>query len=400
MRASHGLISVSVGSFALGTAGFQHGVIHESIPRIDLCVRRILCTGNGWILTLPLKLVYVQLKNLSNPDPPYKLVAGLNCVVLGCANIWDLDRAYETFEAIAEKIGLTPDIHSYNALMCAFGKVKMTSEACKVFEHLVSLGVKPKATTYTLLVDAHLANRDPKAALLVIDEMATEKSCGFGFIIFKNMKSTQKAMEEPSKLIDGRLAVCNLTCERLSSAYVSADVALRKVYIRGLSPDISIETLLNFFRKHGKIEEGLVTYDRDTNISRGFWFVTYKSTKVAKKAIADPNKILAGRSITVKLINTHHKGKLMQTQVPATVVPIAIPILATYPKDPKSPIRTATAPVAYASYMYNSSYVNPLSHYLLQSQVPYPHVSAKEPYGIPSPSPTGISGYPYYFTKH
>ncbi|KAI0516515.1 hypothetical protein KFK09_009192 [Dendrobium nobile] len=86
-------------------------------------------------------------------------------ILIGCANIWDLDRANETFEAIAEKIGLTLDIHSYNALMCAFGKVK------KVFEHLVSLGVKLNATTYTLLVDAHLANRDPKAALLVIDEM-------------------------------------------------------------------------------------------------------------------------------------------------------------------------------------------------------------------------------------
>ncbi|XP_028553647.1 uncharacterized protein LOC114580390 [Dendrobium catenatum] len=44
----------------------------------------------------------------------------------------DLDRANETFEAIAEKIGLTLDIHSYNALTCAFGKVKKTSQACKV----------------------------------------------------------------------------------------------------------------------------------------------------------------------------------------------------------------------------------------------------------------------------
>lgn len=40
-----------------------------------------------------------------------------------------------------------------------------------MFEHLVSLGVKPNATTYSLLVDAHLINRDPKAALAVIDEM-------------------------------------------------------------------------------------------------------------------------------------------------------------------------------------------------------------------------------------
>ncbi|KAK8938029.1 Pentatricopeptide repeat-containing protein [Platanthera guangdongensis] len=68
--------------------------------------------------------VYVELENLSKSNPPYKSVAALNCIVLGCANVWDLDRAYETFEAITEKIGLTPDIHSYNSLMCAFGKVK------------------------------------------------------------------------------------------------------------------------------------------------------------------------------------------------------------------------------------------------------------------------------------
>jgi hypothetical protein len=68
--------------------------------------------------------VYVQLENLSHADPPYKSVAALNCVILGCANIWDINRAYETFVAIKEKFELSPDIHSYNALLCAFGKLK------------------------------------------------------------------------------------------------------------------------------------------------------------------------------------------------------------------------------------------------------------------------------------
>nr|CAB3454857.1 unnamed protein product [Digitaria exilis] len=115
--------------------------------------------------------VYVQLENLSRAEPPYKSVAALNCVVLGCANIWDIDRAYETFVAIKDKFELTPDIHSYNALLCAFGKKKRTEEACNVFEHISTLGVKPNATTYSLLVDAHLANKDPKSALAVIDKM-------------------------------------------------------------------------------------------------------------------------------------------------------------------------------------------------------------------------------------
>ncbi|TKW35629.2 hypothetical protein SEVIR_2G389500v4 [Setaria viridis] len=128
----------------------------------------VACCKDGFST---LDSVYVQLENLSRADTPYKSVAALNCVILGCANIWDIDRAYETFVAIKDKFELTPDIHSYNALLCAFGKKKRTDEACNVFEHISTLGVKPNATTYSLLVDAHLANKDPKAALAIIDKM-------------------------------------------------------------------------------------------------------------------------------------------------------------------------------------------------------------------------------------
>ncbi|XP_027360241.1 pentatricopeptide repeat-containing protein At1g26460, mitochondrial isoform X2 [Abrus precatorius] len=115
--------------------------------------------------------VYFQLENLNRGENPYKSVAALNCVILGCANVWDLDRAYQTFESIGSTFGLTPDIHSYNGLMYAFGKLKKTHEASRVFEHLVSLGLKPNAKSYSLLVDAHLINRDVKSALAVINDM-------------------------------------------------------------------------------------------------------------------------------------------------------------------------------------------------------------------------------------
>uniref|UniRef100_A0A2N9EUE4 Pentacotripeptide-repeat region of PRORP domain-containing protein n=1 Tax=Fagus sylvatica TaxID=28930 RepID=A0A2N9EUE4_FAGSY len=139
-------------------------------PFTSLYPLAVACSKKGFET---LDSVYFQLENLSRADPPYKSVAALNCIILGCANIWDLDRAYQTFEAIGSSFGLTPDIHSYNALMLAFGRLKKTFEASRVFEHLVGLGVKPNAMSYSLLVDAHLINRDPKAALSVIDEMVT-----------------------------------------------------------------------------------------------------------------------------------------------------------------------------------------------------------------------------------
>jgi pentatricopeptide repeat protein len=54
-----------------------------------------------------------------------------------------------------------------------FSFILQTEEASNVFEHISTLGVKPNATTYSLLADAHLANKDPKAALAVIDKMVS-----------------------------------------------------------------------------------------------------------------------------------------------------------------------------------------------------------------------------------
>ena len=44
-----------------------------------------------------------------------------------------------------------------------------------MFDHLTGLGVKPNAMSYSLLVDAHLINRDQKAALSVIEDMVKKK---------------------------------------------------------------------------------------------------------------------------------------------------------------------------------------------------------------------------------
>lgn len=78
--------------------------------------------------------VYYQLENSSRADPPYKSVAALNCVILGCANIWDIDHAYQRFTAIESTFELTPYVHSYNALINAFGKLsKVKIDESKIF---------------------------------------------------------------------------------------------------------------------------------------------------------------------------------------------------------------------------------------------------------------------------
>lgn len=70
------------------------------------------------------------------------------------------------------------------------------------------------------------------------------------------------------------MAVCNLACEGLTGA-TTPDLAQRKLYIGGLSPEITTEMLLNFFGRHGEIEEGSVAYDKDTNDSRYNSIIVY-----------------------------------------------------------------------------------------------------------------------------
>ncbi|XVE96079.1 hypothetical protein REPUB_Repub02eG0190500 [Reevesia pubescens] len=240
----------------------------------------------------------------------------------------------------------------------------------------------------------------------VIYDKATGKSRGYGFITFKHMESAHSALRAPSKLIDGRMAVCNLACEGLSGTSTTPDLAQRKLYIGGLSPDVTSEMLLKYFGRHGEIEEGSVAYDKDTNESRGFGFVTYKTVEAAKKAIDDPQKILGGRTIIVKLADTH-KGKPVQTQLPAApVVPLALPMAPGYPQPGKAHPTVAPAgytfPQTIASYPASSysSPAAPPAPYPTQPPISYAPLPAnKDPQGMLPSTPMGMGGYPYYIGK-
>lgn len=280
-------------------------------------------------------------------------------------------------------------------------EIKSLASADPVHRKLFVRGLAWNTTSETLCAAFQVHGEIEEGA--VIYDKATGKSRGYGFITYKHMESTQNALSAPSKLIDGRMAVCNLACEGLTGASTTLDLAQRKLYIGGLSPDVTSEALLSFFGRHGEIEEGSVAYDKDTNESRGFGFVTYKTVEAAKKAIDDPQKLLGGRSIIVKLADTH-KGKPVQTQLPpSAIVPLPVPLAAGYSQPGK--IHSGTVPVGYtypqsiASYP-PASYPSSPAPYAAQPQLSYAPVAAgKDPVGLPAPTPVGMPGYPYYMAK-
>ncbi|GAV63942.1 RRM_1 domain-containing protein [Cephalotus follicularis] len=275
-------------------------------------------------------------------------------------------------------------------------EIKSVASADPVHRKLFVRGLAWNTTSETLCAAFQVHGELEEGA--VIYDKATGKSRGYGFITYKHMESTQSALTAPSKLIDGRMAVCNLACEGLSGASTTSDLTHRKLYIGGLSPDVTSEMLLNFFVRHGEIEEGSVAYDKDSNESRGFGFVTYKTAESAKKAIDDPQKFLGERTITVKLAD-NHKGKPVQALVPAAV-PLALPIPARYPHAGTALVGY-TYPQNVASYPA-SSYPSPPAApapYPSQPQVPYAPGAVKDPLGQPPTTPMGMGGYPFYVAK-
>ncbi|KAI7729456.1 hypothetical protein M8C21_020363 [Ambrosia artemisiifolia] len=279
-------------------------------------------------------------------------------------------------------------------------EIKSVASADPANRKLFVRGLAWNTTTQTLCA-AFLEHGEIEEGAVITDK-ATGKSRGYGFITYRDVGSTRKALEAPSKLIDGRMAVCTLACEGVPTTS-STDQAQRKLYIGGLSPETTSEMLLLFFKKHGDIEEGSVAYDKETNKSRGFGFVTYKTVEAAKKAIDDPQKILGGRSITVKLkLADNSKNKAVQAQV--GMVPVHMTGYGDSAKPhphPNPPTVGYTYPGAIPYPHQPPPAAAPPPPYPIQPQMSYTQYTPRKEYVGQSAAapPMGLANYPYYFNK-
>ncbi|KAK2363426.1 UBP1-associated protein 2A [Trifolium repens] len=190
----------------------------------------------------------------------------------------------------------------------------------------------------------------------VIVYQDTQKSRRFGYILYKDVKSAQKALRVPSKLIDGRSTLCKLA--RDEGKCKTSDTSLRKLYIGNLSPKVTDGMLHDYFWSHGDIEECSVVYDKDSYVSRGYGFVTYKTVEAAKEAVNDLHRMtFEGRDIIVKYANPR-KGGGGQLSVPPISPTAALPVPPgyTYPQT--------TAPYAASRYpSFLRGYQTPPRHY-------------------------------------
>eukprot|EP00208_Stichococcus_sp_RCC1054_P000518 CAMPEP_0206143670 /NCGR_PEP_ID=MMETSP1473-20131121/21397_1 /ASSEMBLY_ACC=CAM_ASM_001109 /TAXON_ID=1461547 /ORGANISM="Stichococcus sp, Strain RCC1054" /LENGTH=842 /DNA_ID=CAMNT_0053539177 /DNA_START=163 /DNA_END=2691 /DNA_ORIENTATION=+ len=97
--------------------------------------------------------------------------AMLNIIIAACAQVGDLTRAFETFEA-APGLGLKPDADSYNALMLGCVRYGQNDSAPKLLGEMRTAGLEPNVRSIEIMVDSAVVAADCDDMMACLQELA------------------------------------------------------------------------------------------------------------------------------------------------------------------------------------------------------------------------------------
>lgn len=74
----------------------------------------------------------------------------------------------------------------------------------------------------------------------------------------------------------------------------------RKIFVGGLNPEVTENEFREYFSKFGGVKDAVIMFDRNTNRSRGFGFVTFEDEAGVEAVIQTKEHELAGKWMDVK----------------------------------------------------------------------------------------------------
>ncbi|XP_009860508.2 uncharacterized protein LOC100185025 [Ciona intestinalis] len=119
----------------------------------------------------------------------------------------------------------------------------------------------------------------------------TERSRGFGFVLFDDAETVKKVLESDNHYLDGR---------KIDPKRAQAQRRDGKLFVGGINPDTENDVVKEYFTQYGEIEEFERPVDKNTGKNRGFCFITYKKDGCIKLATALKTQELEGSKIDVK----------------------------------------------------------------------------------------------------
>ena len=126
-------------------------------------------------------------------------------------------------------------------------------------------------------------------------DKATGRSRGFGFLTYEDMDSLDKSLELPRHELDGRTVEVKRAIPRGEVKTIR-----RKLFVGGVSPTTTSESLREAFIKFGPIAEAQIMKDRMRGRSRGFGFVTFEDDESILQALGTSEHRVDGKLVDVK----------------------------------------------------------------------------------------------------
>lgn len=167
---------------------------------------------------------------------------------------------------------------------------EVVTEVKKVFVG----GIGPNTTRET--VHAAFAQFGEVVECKVIVDQNTGFSKGYGFVEFTSPISAQKATASGFITIDGKNCNCNLAFNDKGDNKNLVDQGECKVFIGGLAPTVTSESLGAAMAPYGKVETSKVVLDKATQVSKGFGFVEFASSKSAARAAKNGFVLIEGKN--------------------------------------------------------------------------------------------------------
>ncbi|KAF0696516.1 Aste57867_12709 [Aphanomyces stellatus] len=159
------------------------------------------------------------------------------------------------------------------------------------------------------------------------------------------------------------------------------DESERKLFVRGLDYNTHTETVTAEFQKFGELDEVSIAKDRQSGKSKGFAFIVFRHQNGAKRALAQPQKIIDGRATHCNLASQKSSGgsggfRQPTPQPPMQPMPphagVVMPMAPPHPHHPY-----AQPPPQYMGYGAQMQYSPEMYHHMMP---PPPHQYAPMPH--------------------
>ncbi|KYM83153.1 PREDICTED: RNA-binding protein squid-like [Atta cephalotes] len=121
-------------------------------------------------------------------------------------------------------------------------------------------------------------------------------SRGFAFMVFTNPKTIDKLLASGEHYINKR---------KVDPKRVSKKPQHGKIFVGGLTPEISDDDIKNYFSQYGTIVELQAPFDKVKNQRKGFCFITFDSKEVVYKLLKTPKQTINGKEVDVKKVKVN-----------------------------------------------------------------------------------------------